>query len=141
MTTDREAEATRLFRGGMKFSDIAATLGYHDRSGARKAVLRVLAREERTADDINGAREMVLNDLDAARDALLPDVLAGDTKAITAFVELAMKRARIEGVPATTTRQADAPAPADSTQDGAPTNAVLSLVQRLADQDRAAGVG
>lgn len=75
----REARATELSLQGLNYGQIAAELGYANRSGAWKAVRRCLARRR---DAAAGAHiEISLLDLDLVQERAWKKAMAGDLAA------------------------------------------------------------
>ncbi|MCC6446809.1 MAG: hypothetical protein IT210_25580 [Armatimonadetes bacterium] len=114
----KEAQALNLRKQGHTFEQIAEQVGYADRSGAHKAVMRALQRL--TNEPAAEARALELLRLDALLLALWPQAEKGDLKAIQSVLNLMARRARYLGL--------DAPPKA-----AAPEGGSLTIHERLVD--------
>lgn len=94
----RRAQAVALRLAGMTYEEIAVQAGYSDKSAARHAVLRALDRVE--AESVQEYRELENARLDRAQAAIWTQVVAGDIKAVLAFLRLSARRARMNGLDA-----------------------------------------
>ncbi len=97
-TAEREREAIALRRGGASYDEIAARLGFADRSGAKKCVERGLSRWLREADEELRALELERTETLLARLWPLVDRPAPDLDALAAYFKLADYRAKIAGL-------------------------------------------
>src|SRR4030095_4029267 len=94
----RQVEALRLRQAGATFTQIAATLGYSDRSGARNAVMAALV--EHVHEPNNEMRALELHRLDALQLAHWQKALAGDCYATDRVLKVMERRAKILGLDA-----------------------------------------
>ena len=95
----REAKEDRalLFRTeGKGYKQIAQALGYSDASGAAKAVKRALAR--RPADDVEQARQVEVDRLDALICVLWPKATQGQLFTIDRVLAIMQRRAELLGL-------------------------------------------
>ncbi len=95
---EREREAIVLRRGGASFEEIAERVGFADRSGAKKAVERGLARWMRECDEELRALELERTDAIIARLWPLIDRQHPDLDALAAYLRIANYRAKIAGL-------------------------------------------
>jgi hypothetical protein len=95
---DRERKAIALREQGFSFDEIAAELGFSDRSGARKAVERGLSRWMRETDEEFRARELERTEMIIDRLWPLIDRDDPDLKAIDRLQKLMDFRAKITGL-------------------------------------------
>ena len=95
---EREREAIGLRRAGASYDEIAARVGYTDRSGAKKAVERGLSRWMRETDEELRALELERTEVIIARLWPAIDTHAPDLKAVEVFLRVAEYRAKIAGL-------------------------------------------
>jgi len=93
---ERQVKALDLAREGKSYDDIAKEVGFHDRSGARKAVVRALESKV-----VEGADELRL--LEAARlDAIMIEpyrrAVEGDHAAVHRYLRISDRRVRLLGL-------------------------------------------
>lgn len=98
MAREREKEAVTLRIGGASFDEIAERLGYHDKSGARKAVVRILERY--APEPLEELRRLELARLDEALAGIWSRVKDGDLEAVETFLRISTRRARLLGLDA-----------------------------------------
>jgi hypothetical protein len=97
---EREQRAVQLRRAGMSYDAIAKTLEC-TRSGAFKAVARVLARIAKDArEDAGLIRDLEVQRLDALLVAVWPKAVKGDVAAVDRALRIAERRARLLGLDA-----------------------------------------
>lgn len=107
---ERDQKAIALRRSGMCYSEIAARVGYANRSGAYKAVMRVLEEiAKETAEDASHIRSIELQRLDDLLKAVWDTALAGDPKAIDRVLKIMDRRARFLGLDAPTKQEVSGP--------------------------------
>lgn len=126
--TAREIRAVDLRVLGWPYHRIAEEVGYHDASGARKAVMRVLtarAAEQGEKRDTLVQRELEL--IDACIAGLSDKIRRGDARAVEVALKASERRARLLGL--------DAPIRANVTV----TDAMVAEIQALADELAANG--
>ena len=103
----RQQDALELRKSGASYDQIAAALGYANRSGAYKAVTGLLERM-----DLETEPQVVLNlelaRLDTMQRALAPNVLKGKPEAINSALRIMERRAKLLGLDYNEARQADA---------------------------------
>jgi hypothetical protein len=94
---ERENEAVRLRLAGMSFDDIAKRVGYTNRSAARKAVQRAVARD---VPETEGLRAKLIADTEMVIERLAPLVDSDDPelKAVDRFLKALDLQARLGGV-------------------------------------------
>jgi hypothetical protein len=95
---EREREAIGLRRAGASYDEIAARVGYADRSGAKKAVERGLSRWMRESDEELRALELERTEVIIARLWPAIDTPVPDLKAVEVFLRVAEYRAKIAGL-------------------------------------------
>lgn len=95
---EREREAIALRTAGHSYDEIAARVGYTDRSGARKAVERGLSRWMRDGDEDLRGLELERTEVLIGRLWPLVDRPKPDLEALTAYLRLANYRAKIAGL-------------------------------------------
>lgn len=89
----RRARAVGLARQGLCYEEIAAKLGYANRSGPWKAVQAALKR--RTAEDVDLLRAVEDARLDFVVRQLAPLVLAGNLRAADGILKVVDRRIRL----------------------------------------------
>jgi hypothetical protein len=100
-TRERELQAIQLRSNGATYEQIATTLGYSQRDGAYKAVVRGLRREsESYAESTELARNMSVRRLDQITMAIMPLARQGDPASIDRIIRLEMRRAALLGLDA-----------------------------------------
>jgi hypothetical protein len=82
--------------GGVSFQQIADTLGYHDRSGARKAVLQGLRKTPH--EPSKKLRQMTRERINRLWLSAFPRAQNGDPKMIMACIRLLKRQADFEGL-------------------------------------------
>lgn len=92
----RRRHAVALAASGSSYAEIAQQLGYHDRSGAYKAVRAALSAHE--ADAVQEMRSLELARLDALQEAFWADAVAGDTKAADRVLRVIAARTKLLGL-------------------------------------------
>lgn len=91
----RTQRAVELHLAGLPYDAIAQTVGYTDRSAARKAVTRAI--RESMAADVGEARDSAVARSDRMLRAWLPRALNGDRHAATVVLRWEEHRARLLG--------------------------------------------
>ncbi|HWS45066.1 MAG TPA: hypothetical protein VN636_04325, partial [Acidimicrobiia bacterium] len=97
-SAQKERAAISLREQGLSFDEIARQLGFHDRSGARKAVERGLSRWLRETDEGLRARELARIEMLVDRLWPLIDRDEPDWKAFDRYMKLVEYRAKITGL-------------------------------------------
>jgi hypothetical protein len=92
----RRTKAVKLAAKGRDYAEIAAELGYHDRSGAYKAVAAALRAEQ--AEGVDLLRQLETMRLDALQESLWDAATSGDAKAVDQVVRIIMTRVRLLGL-------------------------------------------
>lgn len=92
----RQSQAVIYRLSGLTYDQIAERVGYSDRSGARQAVLRALAAVR--DDSVSELRDLENARLERANQAIWPAVISGDVAALRAWLRLAERRARLNGL-------------------------------------------
>jgi ABC-type sugar transport system ATPase subunit len=95
---DREHKAVQLALAGATYDAIAKECGFESKSGAWKAVQRLLARVD--AENAEALRTVEGSRLDRLHLAHWPAALRGDVKAATLVLRLMERRARLFGLDA-----------------------------------------
>ena len=93
---ERQARAAELVQAGQSYDDIAAELGYANRSGAWKAVQRALSSH--LAESVDEPRMLEVLRLDAMQEALWDKATAGDVRAGLAVLRIIVQRVRLLGL-------------------------------------------
>jgi hypothetical protein len=93
-------KALELRKSGASFEVIAAELGYQDKSGARKAVLRAL--ETTLQEPAQELRTLECERLDQLLFAVWSDALEGDVRAVDRVLRIMDQRAKLLGLNAPT---------------------------------------
>lgn len=104
----RHLEALRLRQRGLPYDEIAARIGYANRSVAYKAVMKALTGQMR--EPAEQVRELEIDRLDGMLLALQEKIASGDTRAIDTGLRIMERRARLLGL--------DAPQSIDVTSKG-----------------------
>jgi hypothetical protein len=94
----RQTDALSLRLAGKTFAEIAAELGYSDKSGARNAVMAAL--RENVAEPNAEMRALELSRLDALQAALWTKATNGDLGSVDRVLKLMERRAKILGLDA-----------------------------------------
>ena len=118
---EREHNAVQLALAGASYDAIAQQCGYESRSGAWKAVHRLLARVE--AEDAEAIRTVEGARLDRLQTAHWPAAVRGDVKASSFVLRVMERRARLFGL--------DAPVQVDATVRDATTAEIARLAEEL----------
>lgn len=92
----RAQESLELRRQGKTWQEIADDLGYADRSGARKAVERLLDRTE--FESVDEFRVLESDRLDALHQAHWDKAINGDVKATELVLKISAQRCRLLGL-------------------------------------------
>ena len=92
----RRTKAVELAANGKDYSEIATELGYHDRSGAYKAVTAALRAEQ--AEGVDLLRQLEMIRLDALQASVWDAATSGDAKAVDQVVRIIMARVRLLGL-------------------------------------------
>jgi hypothetical protein len=95
---DRHLRALELRRDGKTFPEIAYELGYSAVSSAYEAVMTAL--KDTLREPAEEVRKLELDRLDAMLNAIWPQALSGDLKAIDSVLRLMDRRARYLGLDA-----------------------------------------
>lgn len=97
---ERERQALDLRRAGITYDVIASRLGYTNRSAAKKAVMRGIARTlQESADEL---RTVEADRLDRMQAAAWTGAMRGDDKALVTVLKIMERRARLLGLDAPT---------------------------------------
>lgn len=101
---EKRTRAVEMVLGGKSYDEIAAALGYANRSGAWKAVQKALSVHEAASVDL--LRALEVDRLDALQDSLWEKAMAGDLQAMGLIVRIIMQRSRLLGlIPASSSRK------------------------------------
>jgi hypothetical protein len=134
----RERAAVALRQQGRTFDEIAAELGFADRSGARKAVERGLSSWMRETDEELRARELERSEMIIDRLWPMIDKDPPDLPAIDRYMKLAEYRAKITGLSG---KRATPPATYGSARNGAAEKKAAMVARYMELTDKAlAGV-
>lgn len=93
---ERDAEALRLRMGGLTQVQVARQMGWTSHTTAGRAIQRAVDRAE-TEPDTQIIR-LTLERFDAAIRGLMPGVMEGDTRAVTAMVKVEHERLELLGL-------------------------------------------
>jgi len=104
----READALELRLGGATYEQIAARLGYKNRSGALRAVLRSLDRLIEPQ-DVERMRRLELERLDRLLLGIWFSAVRGDAQAIDRALKILERRARLLGLDAPVRQELSGP--------------------------------
>lgn len=96
VTREKERQAVEMVLTGATLDEIAAAVGYADKSGAWRAIHRSLDRHEVAA--VSEMRALENARLDKIQTVLWPLALEGDLKAIDRLLRLFERRARLNGL-------------------------------------------
>ncbi|MEV5429260.1 hypothetical protein [Streptomyces sp. NPDC052701] len=101
----RQVKALELAAEGKTYSEIAAALGYSDKSGARKLVQRALAARA----DPSAAQLRVIEGvrLDMLLRAVWPHAMKGETESVREAVRISERRAKLFGLDAPAVHKVD----------------------------------
>lgn len=102
-TRERQNRAVKLRGLGANYDQIAETLGYSDKSGARKAVMAGLDRA--TVETVNEMRVLMTERLDMMVMRCLEAFLQGDLTQVRNIVMIEKRRADLWGLDAVRTVQ------------------------------------
>lgn len=94
--SERRTEAVRLAASGMGYSQIAERLGFHDRSGAHKAVRGALVAHQ--AEAVDELRQLELERLDALQRSCWDAALEGDIASVDRVLKVIAARVRLLGL-------------------------------------------
>ncbi|MFI0822338.1 hypothetical protein ACH4TX_41800 [Streptomyces sp. NPDC021098] len=99
---ERRVKLIKLRRQGISFDDERVlALGYSSRGAASKDFVRALAqRRDEQAAEISVYRQEENERLDALLEAVWPDALTGDPRAIETALKISDRRARLNGLDA-----------------------------------------
>jgi hypothetical protein len=92
----RRTKAVELAAKGKDYAEIAAELGYHDRSGAYKAVTAALRAEQ--AEGVDLLRQLETMRLDALQESVWDAATSGDARAVDQVVRIILARVRLLGL-------------------------------------------
>ena len=93
---ERRTKAVRLAATGMDYTQIAKQLGYHDRSGAYKAIRGALAAQQ--AEAVDELRGLELERLDALQRSCWDAALEGDVASVDRVLKVIAARVRLLGL-------------------------------------------
>lgn len=93
---EREAKATGLRIAGKSYDDIAAELGFSDRSGAHKAVVRRMANLYR--EEAEELRRLEMARLDRLQAAMWQRAILCDYEAVDRVLKIMARRAKMCGL-------------------------------------------
>ncbi|MFJ4631286.1 hypothetical protein [Streptomyces sp. NPDC088847] len=101
----RQARALELAAAGKTYSEIAAELGYADKSGARKLVQRALAARA----DPSAAQLRVIQgvQLEMLMRAVWPKAMQGDTESVREAVRISERYSKLHGLDAPAVHKVD----------------------------------
>ena len=94
--TERRTEAVRLAASGMGYSQSAKRLGFHDRSGAYKAIRSALAAEQ--AEAVDELRQLECERLDRLQASMWDAALEGDIASVDRVLKVIAARVRLLGL-------------------------------------------
>ena len=94
--SDRRTKAVRLAASGMDYTQIAQQLGYHDRSGAFKAIRGALAA--RQAEAVDELRALEIDRLDRLQASVWDAALEGDIPSVDRVLKVIAARVRLLGL-------------------------------------------
>lgn len=100
---ERRTKAVRLAATGMDYTQIAQQLGYHDRSGAYKAIRSALAAEQ--AEAVDELRQLECERLDRLQGSMWDAALEGDIPAVDRVLKVIAARVRLLGLDQNTDKQ------------------------------------
>ena len=93
---ERRTQAVRLAATGMDYTQIAQQLGYHDRSGAFKAIRGALAAQQ--AEAVDELRQLECKRLDALQRCCWDAALEGDIASVDRVLKVIAARVRLLGL-------------------------------------------
>ena len=93
---ERRTQAVRLAASGMDYTQIAKQLGYHDRSGAFKAIRGALAAER--AEAVDELRQLECERLDRLQASMWDAALEGDIASVDRVLKVIAARVRLLGL-------------------------------------------
>lgn len=92
----RRTKAVQLAASGMDYTQIGKQLGYHDRSGAHKAVTAALRAQQ--AEAVDELRVLELERLDALQRSCWEAAIAGDIASVDRVLRVIQARVRLLGL-------------------------------------------
>lgn len=98
--TARRTQAVTLRLAGLTYEQIAERAGYGDRHAARNTVMRALREVE--AENVQELRQVENARLERATAAIWPKVLAGDVRALEAWLKVSERLSKLNGLDAPT---------------------------------------
>ena len=93
---ERRTQAVRLAAAGMDYTQIAQQLGYHDRSGAHKAIRGALAAQQ--AEAVDELRALELERLDRLQASVWDAAVEGDIASVDRVLKVIAARVRLLGL-------------------------------------------
>lgn len=97
----RDLEVMRLRKTGMDLDSIAKKVGFSDRSGVHRSLLRHIKRiQEDSREDTLFVRQLELNRLDGMLEALWGEIEQGNTSAINTGLSIMQRRSSLLGLDA-----------------------------------------
>ena len=93
---ERRTKAVRLAASGMDYTQIAQQLGYHDRSGAYKAIRGALAAQQ--AEPVDELRQLECERLDALQRSCWDSAIAGDIPSVDRVLRVIQARVKLLGL-------------------------------------------
>ena len=93
---ERRTKAVRLAASGMDYTQIAQQLGYHDRSGAFKAISAALRAQQ--AEAVDELRALEIERLDALQRSCWDAALEGAIPAVDRVLKVIAARVRLLGL-------------------------------------------
>lgn len=96
----RRLRAIELRRAGLSYRAIAEQLGCDPSAAYRHVAAELEALRGACAEEAKELRELELDRLDLYLRAIMPKVLAGDTKAVTVALGIGKRRAELTGLDA-----------------------------------------
>lgn len=93
---ERRTKAVRLAATGMDYTQIAQQLGYHDRSGAHKAIRSALRAQQ--AEAVDELRQLEVERLDALQRSCWDAALEGDIPSVDRVLRVIQTRVRLLGL-------------------------------------------
>lgn len=97
---ERRLKALELRRAGLSYRAIAEQLGCDPSAAYRHVATELQDTREACKEAANELRELELSRLDLYLRALMPKILAGDTKAVMAALGIGKRRAELTGLDA-----------------------------------------
>lgn len=90
---ERRTQVVELASAGLDYDEIAAQLGYANRSGAWKAHQRALATKQ--AEKVEDFRALEMERLDALQLAVWPKAMTGDVRSVITVLRIIDRRIRL----------------------------------------------